>query len=78
MQAIAHALLRLGTRKLYHTVPSCYACRAWAVGALLPLLRQHGLLVAPKRSYTKKNISYHRLRCHPNPVCDAAKITVPN
>jgi putative transposase len=38
--------------------------------ALFPLLGRAGLLVAPKRSYTKTT-SPHRFHCHPNRVKDA-------
>ena len=45
---------------------------------MFTLLRQHGLLIAPKRSYTKTTDSHHRFHCHPNGVKAAPKPTTPN
>ena len=46
--------------------------------ALFTLLRQRGLLVPKKRSYTTTTDSHHRFHCHPNLVKDAPKPTAPN
>ena len=42
------------------------------------LLRHLGLLIAPKRSYTKTANSHHRFHCHPNLVKDVPKSAAPN
>ena len=58
---------------------ACRACRTWPAGArLFTLPRQHGLLIAPKRSSTKTTDSHHRFHCHPNLVKGGPKPAAPN
>ena len=80
VQAVRTKLPRLGTRKLRHKIAPLLRAQGVACGrdALFTLLRQHGLLIAPKRSYTKTTDSHHRFYCHPNLVKDAPKPTAPN
>ena len=80
VRAVRTQLPRLGTRKLRHTIAPLLRAQGVACGrdALFTLLRQHGLLIAPKRSYTKTTNSHHRFHCHPNRVKDAPKPTAPN
>lgn len=71
---------RLGTRKLRHKIAPLLRVQGVACGrdALFTLLRGRGLLIAPKRSYTKTTDSHHRFRKPPNLVRDAPKPTAPN
>ena len=80
VRAVRTKLPRLGTRKLRHKITPLLRAQGVACGrdALFTLLRQHGLLIAPKRSYTKTTDSHHRFHCHPNLVKDAPKPTAPN
>ena len=79
VRAVRTKLPRLGTRKLRHKITPLLRAQGVACGAaLFTLLRQHGLLIAPKRSYTKTTDSHHRFHCHPNLVKDAPKPTVSN
>ena len=80
VRAVRTKLPRLGTRKLQHKITPLLRAQGVACGrdALFTLLRQHGLLIAPKRSYTKTTDSHHRFHCHPNLVKDAPKLTAPN
>ena len=79
-------LPHLGTRKLRHKIRPLLRVQGLAGGrdALFTLamragrLRGRGLLIAPKRSYTKTTDSHHRFHCHPNPVKDAPKPMAPN
>ena len=73
-------LPRLGTRKVLHKIAPLLRVQGVACGrdALFTLLRQRGLLVPKKRSYTKTTDSHHRFHCHPNGVKDAPKPTAPN
>lgn len=73
-------LPRLGTRKLKHKIAPLLRAQGVVCGrdALFTLLRQRGLLVPKKRSYTKTTDSHHRFHCHPNLVKDAPKPTAPN
>ena len=80
MRAVRTRLPRLGTRKLRQKIAPLLRVQGVACGrdALFTLLRQRGLLIAPKRSYTKTTDSHHRFHCHPNLVKDAPKPTAPN
>ena len=80
VRAVRTKLPRLGTRKLRHTIAPLLRAQGVACGrdALFTLLRQRGLLVPKKRSYTKTTDSHHRFHCHPNLVKDAPKPTAPN
>lgn len=63
---------RLGGRKLYHV----YGDRLHAImlglgrDKFFGLLREAGLLVTRKRSYTRTTASYHRFRCYGNLLKD--------
>ena len=80
VRAVRTRLPRLGTRKLGHKIAPLLRVQGVTCGrdALFTLLRHRGLLIAPKRSYTKTTDSHHRFRCHPNRVKDAPKPTAPN
>ena len=80
MRVVRTKLPRLGTRKLRHKIAPLLRAQGGACGrnALFILLCQHGLLIAPKRSYTKTTDSRHRFHCHPNGVKDAPKPMAPN
>ena len=80
VRAVRTRLPRLGTRKLGHKIAPLLRVQGVACGrdALFTLLRQRGLLIAPKRSYTKTTNSHHRFYCHPNLVKGAPKPTAPN
>ena len=80
VRAVRTRLPRLGTRKLGHKIAPLLRVQGVACGrdALFTLLRQRGLLIAPKRSYTKTTNSHHRFYCHPNLVKDAPKPTAPH
>ena len=73
-------LPHLGTRKVLHKIAPLLRVQGVACGrdALFTLLRQRGLLVPKKRSYTKTTDSHHRFHCHPNLIKDAPKSTAPN
>ena len=78
-RAVRTRLPRLGTRKLRQKIVPLLRVQGVACGrdALFTLLRQHGLLIAPQRSYTKTTDS-HCFHCRPNGVKDAPKPTAPN
>ena len=59
---------RLGTRKLYHLLKPRLRCPDIKLGrdALFRLLRQHHLLIQPRRSFIKTTHSRHWMRKHPN------------
>ena len=80
VRAVRTKLPRLGTRKVLHQIAPHLRVQGVACGrdALFTLLRQRGLLVPKKRSYTKTTNSHHRFHCHPNLVKDAPKPTAPN
>ena len=80
VRAVRTRLPRLGTRKLGHKIAPLLRVQGVTCGrdALFTLLRHRGLLIAPKRSYTKTTDSHHRFRCHPNRVKDTPKPTAPN
>ena len=80
VKAVRTKLPRLGTRKLGHKIAPKLRLQGIRCGrdALFTLLRQRGLLVPKKRSYTKTTDSHHRFHKHPNLVKDAPKPTAPN
>ena len=57
----------LGTRKLHHLLNK-QTSLSFHVGRdrLFKILKEHRLLVQPKRAYHKTTNSHHRFRCHPN------------
>src|SRR5690606_8232370 len=59
---------RLGTRKLYHLMKPMLCEQGIKLGrdGLFDYLRDAGLLVKPKRSYTRTTFSKHWMRKHPN------------
>jgi putative transposase len=61
-------LPRLGTRKLYYLLRQEFAARGLKVGrdALFSCLREHHLLIRPRKNYTKTTNSKHWLKKHPN------------
>jgi len=69
---IRRRLPRLGTRKLYHLLKPELQQAGIKLGrdALFDYLRQHQLLIEPKRSYTKTTFSKHWMRKHPNLLKD--------
>ncbi len=80
VRAVRTKLPRLGTRKRCHKIAPLLRVQGVPCGrdALFSLLRRQGLLIAPKRSYTKTTDSHHRFHCHPNLVKDAPKPKAPN
>lgn len=65
---VRRSMPRLGTRKLYHLLQQELCARRIKLGrdGLFRYLRTEGLLVKPRRSYTKTTYSKHWLRKHPN------------
>ncbi|MEG3620371.1 IS3 family transposase [Magnetovibrio sp. PR-2] len=63
---------RLGTRKLYHLLKPRILALGVKLGrdGLFGYLRDEGLLVRPRRSYTKTTWSKHWMRKHPNLLKD--------
>jgi transposase InsO family protein len=61
-------LPRLGTRKLYYLLTDLLEEHQLKIGrdGLFDLLRAEGMLIIPKKSYTKTTNSKHWLRKHPN------------
>ena len=59
---------RLGTRKLYYLIKPKLVDQQIKLGrdGLFDYLRQHNLLVKPKRSYIKTTHSKHWMKKHPN------------
>ena len=59
---------RMGARKLHHLLkePLQQAHASLGCDALLDVLREARLLVAPRRVYHKTTDSHHRFRRHPN------------
>jgi putative transposase len=59
---------RIGTRKLHYLLRGVLADQSIKLGrdGLFTLLRQHRLLVLPKRAYHKTTMSHHRFYKHPN------------
>jgi len=69
---VRRRLPRLGTRKLYHLLKPKLRQAGIKLGrdALFDYLRQHHLLIRPRRSYTKTTFSRHWMRKHPNLLKD--------
>ncbi len=69
---VRRRLPRLGTRKLYHLLKPELQQAGIKLGrdALFDYLRQHQLLIKPKRNYTKTTFSRHWMRKHPNLLKD--------
>ena len=65
---VRRILPRLGTRKLHYLLAPELKSLNIKLGrdGLFTLLRQHQMLVKPKRSYTKTTYSKHWMRKHPN------------
>ena len=63
---------RLGTRKLYQLIKPKLVEQGIKLGrdGLFRYLRQEGLLVKPKKSYTKTTFSKHWMKKHPNLLKD--------
>lgn len=59
---------RLGTRKLYHLLQDDLRRLGIKIGRdrLFDWLREHRLLVQPRKNYTKTTHSKHWMRKHPN------------
>jgi len=68
VQQIRQYLPRLGTRKLYFLLQDKLKENDIKIGrdGLFDYLRQHSMLVKPKRSYTKTTDSRHWMKKHPN------------
>ena len=68
VQDVRRRLPRVGTRKLYHLLKPRFDEAGIKLGrdGLFACLRQHHLLVRPKRSYTKTTFSKHWMRKYPN------------
>lgn len=67
-QQIRMRMPRLGTRKLYHLLQHQLACLKVGRDKLFAILRHHGLLVRPRRSYHKTTDSRHWMKKHRNLV----------
>lgn len=65
---VRRSLPRLGTRKLYHLLKPRFEAAGIKLGrdGLFSYLRQHHLLIRPRRSYTKTTFSKHWMKKHPN------------
>jgi transposase InsO family protein len=61
-------LPRLGTRKLYYLLKQEFAARGLKVGrdTLFSCLKEHHLLIRPRKNYPKTTNSKHFLKKHPN------------
>ena len=61
-------LPRLGTRKLYHLLKPRFEASGIKLGrdGLFDYLRQHHLLIQPRRRYTKTTFSKHWMKKYPN------------
>jgi transposase InsO family protein len=59
---------RLGTRKLYHLLRPKLVAQGIKLGrdSFFALLRDHKMLIEPKKRYTKTTFSKHWMRKHPN------------
>jgi len=68
VQEIRRRLPRLGTRKLHYLLKPQLELLGIKLGrdGLFEYLRQHKMLIRPKRSYIKTTYSKHWMRKHPN------------
>lgn len=58
------AQARLGTRKLHYLM--ALQCLRIGRDKLFQLLKEHRLLIRPRRAFHKTTHSHHRFHCHPN------------
>ena len=65
---VRRSLPRLGTRKLYYLLKPRLQAAGIKLGrdGLFDYLRQHRLLIQPRRSYTKTTFSKHWMKKYPN------------
>lgn len=65
---VRRSMPRIGTRKLYHLLKSGLEASGIKLGrdALFTLLREHKMLIEPKKRYTKTTFSKHWMRKYPN------------
>ena len=70
---------RVGTRKLYEALQSCFEAKGIKVGRdkLFDILREHEMLVRRKKASCKTTDSYHRFHKYKNLVRDM-NVTAPN
>lgn len=70
---------RVGTRKLYEALQTCFQTNGLKVGRdkLFDILREHDMLVKRKKASCKTTDSYHRFHKYNNLVKDMA-VTAPN
>ena len=68
VQELRRLMPRMGTRKLYKLIKPRLDALGIKLGrdGLFSFLREHQLLVKPKRSYTKTTYSRHWMKKHPN------------
>jgi len=68
VQEVRRVMPRLGTRKLYHLIKPQLVATGIKLGrdGLFTYLREQGLLIRPKRSYTKTTNSTHWMKKYPN------------
>lgn len=68
VRAVRMDMPRLGIRKLYHLLKKDIGSQNIKLGrdALFDYLRSEGMLVKPRKTYTKTTHSKHWLRKHPN------------
>ena len=61
-------LPRIGTRKVYHLIAETIHQRAIRMGRdkLFAVMRENGLLIAPRRRYVQTTNSRHRFKKYPN------------
>lgn len=67
---------RIGTRKLHYLLNAAMTIHIGR-DRLFDLLRNHRLLISPKRAYHKTTHSHHRFRKHPNLVKSGVDQVVP-
>lgn len=65
-------LPRLGTRKVYHLIAEVMRQKAIRIGRdkLFTVMRDHDLLIAPRRRYVQTTNSRHRFKKYPNRAKD--------
>jgi len=68
ISALRLEMPRIGTRKLYYLLSKQFSDRGIKIGrdALFNYLRREGLLIRPKKNYTKTTFSKHWLRKYDN------------
>ena len=78
VQDLRRFMPKLGTRKVYFLLKPQLKAQGISLGrdGLFDYLRQHNLLVKPKRSYIKTTYSRHWMKKYPNLLVDT-KITRP-